>query len=132
MLACALPCTNNHAAEDSPYPQSLPASQEMVSAERMVHTMSGEARRCCPRDRTWRNCPPLVLLLNSEFFWTENFCISCVSELVLCLCAVTHPSPLSQQCVMGLLSQDVTPSMNGLCLVTGFGRRQLLFYKCLN
>lgn len=73
-----------------------------------------------------------ILLLNGGFFWAENSGISRVAELVRCLWAVTHLSPLSQQCVIGLLSQDMTFSVNGLCLVAGFSRRQFLFHRCLN
>lgn len=41
-------------------------------------------------------------------------------------------SALAAVCDGPSVSRRDSPSVNGLCLVTGFGRRQLLFYKCLN
>lgn len=56
----------------------------------------------------------------------------CFRAGAVLVCCDSSESTLAAVCDGPSVSRCDSPSMHGLCLVTGLGRRQLLFYKCLN
>lgn len=56
----------------------------------------------------------------------------CFRAGAVLVCCDSSEATLAAVCDGPSVSRRDSPRMNGLCLVTGFGRRQLLFYKCLN